>query len=113
MEVLAAILIGLGVIVGGVMAYFGLQKNPIPKGLAILHGALVGTGIILLLIYAITTGSHHKHWDSIIIFLIAATGGVYLLMKDLTSNKPPIAVMIVHALIGLGGIVWLTVHLFH
>ena len=111
MDVLAAIFIGLGVIVGAIMATYGFQKQHIPKGLAMIHGALVSIGIILLLIYALTTSSHHKHWDSLIIFTVAALGGIYLLERDLRKRELPIWVLIIHAALGLGGIAWITIHL--
>ncbi len=111
MDIIAAILIGIGVIVGAVMASYGFQKKHIPKGLAILHGMFVGIGVIILLIYALTTQSHHKHWDSIIIFFIAASGGIYLFMQDIKKHYFKMYILIVHASIGLFGMIWITIHL--
>lgn len=111
MATIAAILIGIGVLIGSVMATFGFQKQQIPKGLAVLHGIAVGSGMILLLIYALTTSSHHKHWDSLIIFGITAVVGIYLLIKDLKKRCFKTWVLILHALLGLGGIAWITIHL--
>ena len=92
MDVAAAILIACGVVVGGLMATWGLKGEHIPKGLAILHGIFVASGLILLLIYALTTDSHHRHWDSITIFIVAATGGFYMLTRDLRMKGiPPLA----------------------
>lgn len=113
MDVAAAILIGCGIIVGGVMATRGLKGEHIPKGLAILHGIFVASGLILLLIYALTTESHHRHWDSVAIFIVAATGGFYMLTRDLRMKGIPPWLLIVHALLGLGGFVWLMIHLLN
>lgn len=111
MDAAAAILIGIGVIIGSVMASYGFQKKHIPKGLAIAHGIFVGLGLILLVIYALTTDSHHKHWDSIIIFLIAATGGIYLFIRDLKKHYFRLWILLVHASIGFFGIIWISIHL--
>lgn len=113
MDIAGAILIAVGIIIGGVMSRYGLQKKHIPKGLTISHGIFVVLGLICLLIYAFTTSGHHKHWESIIIFTVAAMGGIYLLDQDLRKHKFPIWVLAVHAVIGLGGLIWLTIHLFH
>ncbi len=113
MDIIAAILIGIGVIIGSVMASYGFQKKHIPKGLAIGHGIFVSLGIIVLLIYALTTDSHHKHWDSIIIFLIAATGGIYLFIRDLKKHYFRLWILLIHATIGFFGIIWITIHLLN
>lgn len=112
MDIIAALLIGTGVLIGVVMASYGFQRKHIPKGLAFAHGIFVGLGLILLLVYALTTHSHHKHWDSIIIFFIAATGGIYLFIQDLKKHYFKLWMLMIHASIGLFGIVWITIHLF-
>ena len=111
MATVAAILIGIGILIGVIMATYGFQKQQIPKGLAILHGIAVGSGIILLLIYALTTSSHHKHWDSLIIFGLTAVVGIYLLIRDLKKRFFKPWILILHATMGLGGIAWITIHL--
>jgi peptidoglycan/LPS O-acetylase OafA/YrhL len=111
MDTIAAILIGIGVLIGGIMAFYGFQNKHIPKGLAIWHGIFVALGIILLVIYALTTDSHHKHWDNIIVFLIAAAGGIYLLIRDLKKRFFKMWILVMHASIGLFGIIYLIIHL--
>jgi hypothetical protein len=111
METAAAISIGIGVIIGSIMASYGFQKKHIPKGLAVLHGIFIGLGFILLLIFAFTTTKQHKHWDSIIILLIAASGGIYLFINDLKKHFFKIWIMVVHASVGLFGIIWIISHL--
>jgi hypothetical protein len=110
MDKIAAILIGIGVIIGGIMAFYGFQKKHIPKGLAFGHGIFVALGIILLVIYALTTESHNKHWDNIIVFLIAAAGGTYLFFRDLKKHFFEIWILVMHASIGLFGFIWLIIH---
>ena len=70
MVITAIILISLAVILGLYLISFVLKKKTPPKGVALIHGTLAALGIIVLLIYALTTSSHHKHWDSVVIFLL-------------------------------------------
>ncbi|MFW6371616.1 MAG: hypothetical protein ACOC10_10485 [Bacteroidota bacterium] len=86
MDIIAAVFIGIGGVIGALMASYGFQKKHIPKGLVFAQGAFLGLGIILLNIDALATQSNHKHWDSIIIFIGAAAGGIYLLMQDLKKH---------------------------
>lgn len=113
MVITAIVLITLAVILGAYLISFVLQgKNP-PKGIALAHGTLAALGIIVLLIYALTTSGHHKHWESIIIFVVAATGGIYLFSRDIRHKKIPKWVAVVHGAIGLTGLIWILTHVFH
>lgn len=113
MVITAIILISLAVILGLYLISFVLKKKTPPKGVALIHGTLAALGIIVLLIYALTTSSHHKHWDSIIIFIVAAIVGIYLFSKDIRHLKIPVWVAVVHGAVGLGGLTWLLIHVIH
>lgn len=108
MEILAIVLIVLGVLIGITMAIYVFKGQHIPKALAIFHGAAVVLGVVLLLINAFSTESHHKHWESIIIFAAAAIGGGYMFGRDIRHKKFPVWLMVVHAILGLGGLILLT-----
>ena len=111
MVITAVVLIGLAVLLGLYLISFVLKSKIPPKGIAILHGSLAVLGIVVLLIYALTTTEHHKHWDSLIIFLLAAAGGVYLFSKDIRHLKIPKWVAVVHGSIGLFGLGWILYHI--
>ena len=111
MVITAVILISLAVMLGLYLIKFVLQKKTPPKGVAILHGTFAASGIIVLIIYALTTESHHKHWDSIIIFLIAAAGGLYLFSKDIRHLQIPKWVAVLHGAIGFTGLGWILYHI--
>ena len=110
MVITAITLISLAVILGLYLIKFVLKKQTPPKGVALIHGTLAAFGIIVLLIYALTTSSHHKHWDSFAIFVTAAIGGIYLFSKDIRHKKIPIWVAVVHGAIGLTGLGWILYH---
>lgn len=113
MVITAIVLISIAVILGGYLLSFVLKgKNP-PKGIALAHGTLAALGIIILLIYALTTSEHHKHWESIMIFIVAAVGGIYLFSRDIRHKKVPKWIAVVHGVIGLTGLIWILSHVFH
>lgn len=113
MVVTAIILISLAVVLGGYLLSFVLQEKNPPKAIVIIHGTLAALGIIVLLIYALTTDQPHKHWDSLIIFLLAATGGIYLVSRDIRHKDVPKWVAILHGGIGLTGLIWILTHTVH
>lgn len=76
-------------VLGVILLWYVVQRKPTPKGLAFVHGPLAITGLIILIVYAITTASHHKHLESISLFAVAAALGVVLIYKDLTGKKTP------------------------
>lgn len=112
MDIIAAILLSIAIIIGVIMLSYLLQDKEIPKGLPLLHGCAAGAGIILLIIYAFTTESEHKHWGSIVIFLVAVLGGLFLFERDITRQKVPKSIAIIHALIALSAFGWMVYHLF-
>lgn len=109
MDIAAAIFLGITITIGVVMAVYLFQGKEIPKGLPFLHGGAAAIGIILLVIYALTSEGQHKHWNQIVIFLVAALGGLYMFEKDITHQKVPLPVAVIHAVIALGGFVWLII----
>ena len=111
MVLTAVILISLAVILGLYLIKFVLKKKNPPKGVAIIHGTLAVLGILILLVYALTTGSHHKHWDSFAIFVTAAIGGVYLFSRDIKHKKIPVWVAVLHGALGLTGLGWILYHI--
>ncbi len=82
---------------------FGQNKNP-PSWLAMLHGFLAAAAVTLLLYAALTVGLPRMAVWALILFLLAAAGGVVLnLGYQLKSLPLPKAVVIGHALIAIIG----------
>ena len=104
------ILIGLAAALGIYMLYYLLAGLPVPKGMAFVHGPLALAGLIVLVVYAFTTSSHHKHYESISLFSVAAVAGVVLIYRDLTGKKLPKWLGLLHGILALAGIVMVLMH---
>ncbi len=113
MVLTAVILICLAVFLGAYLLSYILQhKNP-PKAIVFAHGAAAVLGILVLLTYALTTEKHHKHWDSLIVFGLAAIVGLYLFSRDIRHKNVPKWVAVLHGGVGLGGFAWILIHVLN
>lgn len=103
-------LFALAALLGFYLITFVLQAKETPKGVAIVHGPLAATGLILLIVYAFL----YKPAPiiSIIIFILAAMGGFVLIYKDLVGKPIPKWLAVGHGLTALIGFITLIVFLF-
>jgi peptidoglycan/LPS O-acetylase OafA/YrhL len=113
MVITAVVLIALAVFLGGYLLSYVLQQKIPPKAIVFAHGAAAILGIVVLLIFALTTEKHHKHWDSLVIFSIAAIVGLYLFSRDIRHKSVPKWLAVVHGMVGLGGLAWILIHILH
>lgn len=73
----------------------------------ILHGALAATGLLVLL-YALFAGAQAAPvMVGAVLLVIAALGGFFMFSYQLRKAPPPKAVVIVHALAAVLGVVCL------
>jgi hypothetical protein len=87
-----------------------LRDKQTPKLVALIHGLFAVTGLILLIVYC--TKNTPGPVVSIGIFVVAALGGLILIYKDLTDNKVPKWLGIVHGLAAVSGYIALLVFAF-
>ena len=94
-----------GLVMAGVRAF--AQRNP-PAWLALLHGLLAGAGLTLLLLVYFVSGLPALAAWALLLFIIAAAGGVVLNLGYQWQQKPlPLNLMYGHALIAVVGFVLL------
>jgi hypothetical protein len=94
-----------GLVMAGVRAF--AQRNP-PAWLALLHGLLAGAGLTLLLLVYFTAGLPPLAAWALLLFVIAAAGGVLMNLGYQWQQKPlPLPLMYGHALIAVVGFVLL------
>jgi hypothetical protein len=99
----AAILFALGAVGGLVMAVKSFNGQPIPAALAAGHGILGATGLVLLVIGVLAGMGGGLARAALVVLVIAALGGFYLLSFHIRKAQHPRAVIVVHALVAVTG----------
>jgi len=92
-------------ILGIYLISFVLRNQQTPKAVAILHGLFAVTGLVLLISYS--NGSEPSPIVSIVVFVIAALGGLILIYKDVIEKQVPKWLAITHGLTAVIGFAFL------
>jgi len=101
--IVAAVLFALGALGGLYMAALAFKGRPLPVIVAVLHGLLGATGLVLL-IYEVLMGlGAGTAKIALIILIVAALGGFYLLSFHIKKQQHPRAVIVIHALVAVIG----------
>jgi len=101
----------LAALLGLLLLSLVLREKSTPKGVLFLHGGLAATGLALLIIYSI---SHvPRPLESIVLFVLAASGGIFMGIRDLTGKRFPKWLAVGHGLLAITGFVFLLVYAFH
>ena len=100
----AAVILLLYVALSGLVMAVGIFKGAKPWGpLALGHGILAVTALVLALLEAIATGAAAIKYG-VAILVLAALGGLVLLSFDLRGKPHPWVVVLLHALPAIGGV---------
>lgn len=100
----------LAAILGMVLLTFVLQGKETPKGVVFSHGPLAVIGLVLIIIYAFREGPGPI--EAIVLFIIAAAGGLMMIVRDLSGKPVPKWLAIAHGLIAVTGFIFLLVFAF-
>ncbi len=101
----------LAAILGLLLLSYILRGKETPKGVAIGHGLLAATGLVLLIIYA--TSHTPRPMESVVLFVIAATGGFIVFTRDMANKSLPKWLPVAHGLIAVAGFVFLLLFAFN
>lgn len=88
-----------------------LTKKDASRSVIYSHGIVAALALVLLVVYAIQNPANFPK-ASIILFVIAALGGFYMLFNDLRKKASPMAIAFVHALLAVGGFIMLLAFAF-
>lgn len=99
----------LAAILGMILLSYVLREKETPKGVVFTHGPLAAIGLILLILYTV---NQPGPVESIVLFTIAALGGVVMLVKDLSGKKIPKWLAVLHGLLAVSGFIFLLVFAF-
>ena len=111
----AAIVLAVAALGGAALATLHFRgRTPLPLPLALLHGVLAATGLVLLTAAAFTMpGFGGLALAALVIFVIAALGGFYLAAHDLRGRRLPSAVVLIHGAAAAVGLLLLLGFLFN
>lgn len=101
--IVAALLFALGAVGGLTMAFLSFKDRSIPVALAAGHGLLAATGLVLLIFGVLVGAGGNTARIALIVLVIAALGGFYLLSFHIRKQQHPRAVIVVHALVAVVG----------
>lgn len=106
---LSIALFALGAIVGMYLLSMVLQKRTTPKFVVFVHGVFVVVALVLLIAYS---SSNPGFFEAIVLFVLAALGGVVLLIRDLSGKPLPKWLAVTHGLIAVTGFIFVLVNAF-
>ena len=109
----ASIVLFLYAALGGLVMVVGIFRGAKPwLPLALGHGVLAATALVLALLVAIETGVAAIKYG-VAVLVLAALGGFFLLSFHLRGNPHPRVVVVLHALLAVGGVGCLAFALLH
>jgi hypothetical protein len=106
----AIALFAIAALLGLYLISFVLRKQETPKAIAIVHGLFAATALVLLIIHTVQTGADLI--QSIVLFVIAALGGIILFARDITGKSLPKSLAVAHGLIAVTAFVFLLFYAF-
>lgn len=95
------ILFGLAALGGIYLLSYILKDKKTPKGVALIHGSVGVFAVIFLLIASLY---NHKLVYSLVLFILAAIGGVVLFIYDLYGKTIPKSFALAHGLMAIAGL---------
>lgn len=95
-------LFALGAVIGMYLLALVLQKKETPKFVAVVHGLFVAAALVMLIVY---NTKNPGVLDAIVLFVIAALGGIVLFVRDITAKPLPRWLALTHALVAVAGFV--------
>ena len=99
---LAVLLIAVAAVFGLYMAVQHFKGRTPPKvGVAIVHGLLAVSGVIVLLLGVWEIGFGTAHTWALVLFGVAALGGLYLVSHHMRQRPLPNGVIVIHGLVAV------------
>lgn len=103
----SVVLFGLAALGGVTLAGIRLKGKDLPMPLALLHGAVAATALVLLLVAVMRGETTGVGTAALVVFVVAALGGFYLFSFHLRKQPIPVAAMLVHGLAAVAAYVLL------
>jgi len=91
----ALVFFALAALGGLALGTMHIKKRDVPIGLALVHGLLAATGLVLLIL-GIGQAAAGGSVAALVIFVLAAMGGLFMFTNHLRRRRPPTAIILVH-----------------
>ncbi|HVV49578.1 MAG TPA: hypothetical protein VHO06_07960 [Polyangia bacterium] len=106
----ALVLFAIAALGGLVLASIRFRGSNPPLALALVHGAAAAAGLIALIVAVVHAGAAASlPRIALALFLVAALGGFVLFAAHLRKKNIPVPLMLIHAVVAVGGFVTLLV----
>ncbi|MEJ2252960.1 MAG: hypothetical protein P8Y75_01075 [Nitrospirota bacterium] len=111
MLTLAAFLFALAALGGATLAYLHMSGKHVPVVLALGHGVVAASGLVLFIVGLAQVQAGGLAIFSLILFVLAAFGGLTLFSAHLKKRKLPVGLIFLHAGAALTAFVLLLISL--
>lgn len=99
------ILFGVAALGGIALAVMHFRNRPLSMPLALIHGAVAATALVILLILALGATGTGLAKAALVGFVIAALGGFFLFSFHVRKMRLPSTVVVIHALVAVASFV--------
>jgi hypothetical protein len=104
LDTIAVVILGFAALGGLTAATLHLTRPHVPLAVGIIHGLFAATGLILLFITATTQhGFRSVLGVAILLFVLAATGGVVLFSFHVRRRTLPRLLILLHGSLAISG----------
>jgi len=108
---LSIILFAVAAALGLAILVKWLTNKDASKAVIYAHGIGAVVAFLLLIVFAVRNPTGYPK-ISIILFAVAAVGGLYMFIRDLYKKSSPMSLAIAHGLLAVGGFIALLFFVF-
>ena len=88
---------------GGYLTVLLAKDKKLPWAVTVLHGVFGALGLVLLLISAMQVKAFGAVWIAVIVFVLAALGGLLNLFIHIKRGKPILPIALIHGVVAVIG----------
>lgn len=110
MLIVAIVLFIIAALFGLVILTAILKNEPTPKPFVFIHGPIAALGVILLLVAAYYGPRDPMLITSIVLFILAALGGITLFTIDMSNKRIPKLLAIGHPILAVIALITLIIY---
>lgn len=108
METIALVLFAVAALGGLFLAVRHFKGATLPIPVAVLHGLLAATGLVLLIVAYLQAGEAAGTLGlALLLLVLAALGGFFLISFHLRGKRLPSAGVVAHAILAVAGVITL------